>query len=142
MTEIKEGSKVTVEYTGKFDDGTVFDTSEGKEPLVFEVDAKQVIKGFNDSVKGMKEGEEKEFKLEPKEGYGDVNPQLVQEVPKDKLPENLDAKVGMMLTLKSPDGKAFGAKIIEIGDATFKIDLNHPLAGKTLNFKIKVVKIE
>jgi len=142
MTEVKEGSKVSVEYTGKFDDGTVFDTSEGKEPLVFEVDAKQVIKGFNDAVKGMKEGDEKEFKLEPKEGYGDINPQLVQEVPKDKLPENLDAKVGMMLTLKSPEGKAFAARIAEIGETTFKIDLNHPLAGKTLNFKIKVVKVE
>ena len=141
-TEVKEGSKVSVEYTGKLDNGEVFDTSEGKEPLVFTVDAQQVVKGFNDAVKDMKEGEEKEFKIEPKDAYGDVNPQLVQEVPKEKLPENLDPKVGMVLGLKSPDGKQFGARVLEVGDKTFKIDLNHPLAGKNLTFKVKVVKVE
>ncbi|MFH1439706.1 MAG: peptidylprolyl isomerase [Candidatus Woesearchaeota archaeon] len=140
--EAKEGSKVSLEYTGKLDSGEVFDTSEGREPLVFTIDAKQVVKGFNDAVKGMKEGEEKEFKLEPKDAYGDVNPQLLQDVPKDKLPKDLEPKVGMVLGLKSPDGKQFGARIIEVGDAIVKIDLNHPLAGKNLNFNVKIVKIE
>ncbi|MBT4825009.1 peptidylprolyl isomerase [Candidatus Woesearchaeota archaeon] len=138
----KEGSKVSVEYTGTLDDGEKFDTSEGREPLVFTIDEKQVVKGFNDAVKGMKVGEEKEFKLEPKDAYGDQNPQLIQEVPIDKLPENVEAKVGMVLALKGPDGKQYGARIIELGEKTFKIDLNHPLAGKNLTFKIKVVKVE
>ena len=138
----KEESKVTLEYTGKLDNGEVFDTSEGREPLTFTVDAKQVVKGFNDAVKGMKEGEEKEFKLEPKDSYGDVNPQLIQEVPKDKLPKDVEPKVGMVLSLKAPEGKTYGARIAEVGDATVKIDLNHPLAGKSLTFKVKIVKIE
>jgi FKBP-type peptidyl-prolyl cis-trans isomerase 2 len=138
----KEGSKITLDYTGKLDNGEVFDTSEGREPLTFTVDAKQVVKGFNDAIKGMKEGEEKEFKLEPKDAYGDQNPQLVQEVPKDKLPKDVEPKVGMVLSLKAPDGKQYGARIAEVGEATVKIDLNHPLAGKSLTFNVKIVKIE
>lgn len=139
---VKEGCKVKIEYSGRFDDGKVFDSSEGREPLEFTVDAKQVIKGFNDNVKGMKVGEEKEFRLEPSEAYGNHNPQFIQEVPKTKLPENLEPKVGMILSLKGPDGKTYGARIIEVNEQSFKIDLNHPLAGKALTFKVKVVGIE
>lgn len=140
--EIEAGSKVSVEYTGTFDNGEKFDSSEGREPLKFEVDAKQVIKGFNDAVKGMKLNEEKTIRIEPKEGYGESNPALVRDVPKNKLPENLEPKVGMVLSLQSPDGRTYGARICEVNDDNFKIDLNHPLAGKALNFKIKVVAIE
>lgn len=140
--KVESGSKVKLEYTGKFDDGNVFDSSEGREPLEFEVDAKQVIMGFNESVKGMKVGEEKEFKLAPKDAYGEPNPQLVQNIPRSKLPQDLEPKVGMVLGLKSPDGRQFGARIVDIGPETFRIDLNHPLAGKNLNFKIKIVSIE
>ncbi|MBI4453563.1 peptidylprolyl isomerase [Candidatus Woesearchaeota archaeon] len=139
---VEAGSKVSVEYTGTFDNGEKFDSSDGREPLKFEVDAKQVIKGFNDAVKGMKLNEEKTIRIEPKEGYGEPNPALVRDVPKNKLPENLEPKIGMVLSLQSPEGKTFGARICEVNKDTFKIDLNHPLAGKALNFRIKVVAIE
>jgi len=142
MSEIKDGSKVTLEYKGTLDDGSVFDTSEGKEPLVFAVGQKQVIKGFNDAVVGMKEGEEKDFSLNPEEAYGNFNEQLVQEVPKEKFPDILEPKVGMMLTLNAPDDKKYHARVSEIKEKTFTVDLNHPLAGKKLNFHIKIVKVE
>ncbi|MBW2999183.1 peptidylprolyl isomerase [Candidatus Woesearchaeota archaeon] len=137
---IKEGDKVTVEYTGTLEDGTVFDSSEkhGK-PLEFEVGAKQLIKGFEDAVIGMEKGEEKEITLQPSEAYGDNNPQLIKEVPKEKLPQDKEVKPGMMLLMGLPNGAQVPARITEVTEKTVKIDLNHPLAGKVLNFKIKIV---
>jgi FKBP-type peptidyl-prolyl cis-trans isomerase 2 len=137
---IKEGDKVKVEYTGTLEDGTVFDSSEkhGK-PLEFEVGAKQLIKGFEDAVVGMEKGEEKEITLQPSEAYGDNNPQLIKEVPKEKLPQDKEVKPGMMLLMGLPNGAQVPARITEVTEKTVKIDLNHPLAGKVLNFKIKIV---
>ena len=98
---IKKGDKIKVDYTGKFDDGTVFDTSEGKQPLEFEAGSGMVIKGFDDAVIGMEKGQEKDIKLTPKEAYGDPNPQMVQKIPRDKLPPGQEPKPGMMLPLAS-----------------------------------------
>jgi len=139
---IKEGDKVKIEYEGKLDDGTVFDSSEkhGK-PLEFEVGAGQVIKGFNDAVIGMEKDEEKEIKLEPKEAYGDNNPELVKKVPRDKMPKEPEPQPGMMLMMGLPDGKQIPAKITEVGDTEVTLDLNHPLAGQNLHFKIKIVEV-
>lgn len=136
---VKKGDKVKVEYTGKLEDGTVFDSSEGKEPLEFEVGSGMIIKGFDDAVTGMEKGEEKEITLKPEEAYGEPNPQLMKKVPKEQLPKEPEPKVGMMLALGTPDGKQIPARIAEIGDKEVTIDINHPLAGKTLIFKIKVV---
>ncbi len=138
---VKKGDKVKVEYTGTLDDGTVFDTSEGREPLEFEVGSGQIIKGFDDAVIGMKKGEEKEIKISPSEAYGEVNPELIKKIPKDNLPPGQEPQPGMMLVLGTPDGRRIPAKITEVTDKDVTIDLNHPLAGKTLNFKIKVVDI-
>ncbi|MBC8501257.1 MAG: peptidylprolyl isomerase [DPANN group archaeon] len=139
---IKKGDKVKVEYTGTFDDGTVFDASEkhGK-PLEFEVGANKVIKGFDNSVIGMKKGEEKEIKLQPSEAYGDRNPQLVKKVPKEQLPKDREVKPGMMLAIGLPNGQQMPAIITDVTDKEVTIDLNHLMAGKTLNFKIKVVGV-
>lgn len=138
---IKEGDKVKIEYEGKLEDGTVFDSSEkhGK-PLEFEVGSKQIIPGFEKAVIGMKKGEEKEITLEPKDAYGDPNPQLIKSVPKEQLPKEPEPKVGMVLGITLPNGSQFPAKIVEVGDKEIKIDMNHPLAGKKLIFKIKVVE--
>ena len=138
---IKKGDKVKVDYTGTLEDGTVFDTSEGKQPLEFEVGSGQLIKGFDEAVTGMEKGEEKEITLQPAEAYGDHNPQLIKKIPRDKLPEGQEPKPGMMLSLGTPDGKQFPARITEVDDKEISIDLNHPLAGKVLKFKIKVVEI-
>jgi len=139
---VKKGDKVKVEYTGTLEDGTVFDASEkhGK-PLEFEAGSGMVIPGFDNAVVGMKKDEEKEVKIEAKDAYGDVNPQLTQKIPRDKIPPEPEPKAGMMIGLAMPDGRQFPAIIKEVTDTEVTIDLNHPLAGKTLTFKIKVVGI-
>ena len=139
---IKNGDKVTVDYTGTFEDGTVFDSSEKSgQPLVFEIGSKQVIKGFENALLGMEKGEEKEIKLEPAEAYGNYNPALIKKIPRDKLPKDQELKPGMMLLMGLPEGGQIPVKITEIADAEVTIDLNHPLVGKALNFKLKVVNI-
>ncbi len=136
---IKKGDKVKVDYTGTLEDGTVFDTSEGKEPLEFEVGSGQLIKGFDDAVIGMEKGDEKEIKLEPADAYGDYNPALTQKVPRESLPKEPEPKPGMSLLMVLPDGKRFPVTISEVTDEEVTLDLNHPLAGKTLTFRIKIV---
>lgn len=136
---IKKGDKVKVDYTGTLEDDAVFDTSEGKQPLEFEAGSGQLIKGFDEGIIGMEKGEEKEIKLEPADAYGDVKPELLKKIPKEQLPKEPEPKAGMVLLMKTPDGQQFPAKIEEIGDKEVTIDLNHPLAGKTLVFKVKVV---
>lgn len=138
---IKKGDKVKVDYIGTFDDGKVFDSSEGRQPLEFEVGAGQMIKGFDDAVVGMKKGDEKDIKLKPAEAYGEHNPELIRELPKERLPEGPKPEAGMMIGLQTPDGKQFPAMITKVTDKSIFIDLNHPMAGKNLNFKIKIVSV-
>ena len=137
---IKNGDKVKVEYEGSFDDGTVFDSSEKcGEPLEFEVGAGQIIPGFEDAVVGMEKGDEKEIKLPPEDAYGDPNPQLIQKIPKEQLPDQV--MEGMVWVMGLPNGVQIPVKVVEVTESEVTIDLNHPLAGKTLNFKIKIVDV-
>jgi len=138
---VKKGDKIKVHYTGSLDDGTVFDTSEGKDPLEFEVGSGKVIKGFDNAVVGMEKGKEKKVKLKPEQAYGTQNAMLLKKVPRTQLPPEPEPKVGMMLALTSPDGQQVPARISEVTKDDVTIDLNHPLAGKNLTFKIKVVDI-
>tara|TARA_Y100000310_G_scaffold94955_1_gene92779 strand:+ start:15331 stop:15756 length:426 start_codon:yes stop_codon:yes gene_type:complete len=138
---IKKGDKVKVEYTGTLDDGTVFDSSEGREPLEFEAGTGKVIKGFDDAIVGMEKGEEKSVKIESKDAYGDYNPELTKKIPRDQLPKEQEPKAGMVLMVKTPQGQQFPVKIKEVSDKDITVDLNPPLAGKNLNFKLKVVDI-
>lgn len=139
---IKKGNRVKVEYTGTLDDGTVFDSSEKLgAPLEFEIGAGQVIKGFEDAIVGMKKGEEKEIKLKPSEAYGDYDPLLTKEVGKDKIPGNGEFKVGTVLLVSLPDGTQVPAQVSEVKDKSIIIDLNHPLAGKLLIFRVRVVDV-
>ena len=138
---VKKGDKVTVEYTGKLADGNVFDTSDGKGPLSFEVGAKQVIPGFEAQVEGMKVGEEKTFNLSVEEGYGPMRDELKQEIPRDKLPADPEPKKGMMLMMTAPNGNQIPARIAEVKKDLVVIDINHPLAGKELTFTVKVVGV-
>ncbi len=138
---IKNGDKIKVEYTGTLEDGTVFDTSEGREPLEFEAGSGQVIKGFDDAVIGMEAGEEKKVELPPSEAYGEYDPNLIKKIPLDKLPPGETPKPGMVLELRTSDGIGFPARITEVAEKEITVDLNHPLAGKNLIFQIKVVDI-
>jgi len=139
---IEKGNKIKVEYEGKFEDGTVFDSSKGKEPLAFEAGSGQVIKGFDEAVIGMEKDQEKEFSIEPKEGYGEIKPDLKQEVPRTNLPKDQEPKVGMGIMLTAPNGQQMPSQIMEVTDEKVVIDLNHPLAGKKLIFNIKIKDIE
>lgn len=142
IKKVKKGDKVKVEYTGTLDDGTVFDSSEKHgAPLEFEIGAGQVIPGFENALVGMKQGEEKEINLEPAQAYGDPNPQLVKQIPKAQIPAQQELKPGMLLLMRLPDGRQVPVKIVEVSEDAISLDLNHPLAGKTLTFKLKVVEI-
>lgn len=139
---VKKGDKVKVEYEGSLEDGTVFDSSEQQgAPLEFEVGAGMLMEAFEDNVVGMEQGDEKEFTLKPAEAYGDYNEELIKDVPRDKLPTEQEISEGMMIVLGLPNGIQIPAQILEVDETTVRIDLNHPLAGKILNFKIKLVDV-
>jgi FKBP-type peptidyl-prolyl cis-trans isomerase 2 len=141
--KVKTGSKVKVHYTGKLDNGEVFDSSDGREPLEFEVGGKQVIPGFENGLIGMSVGDEKDIKIPAKDAYGERDERMIQKVPRAQLPPNLkDAKKGMYLHLQGPDGRVHNVKITDITEEEMILDVNHPLAGKSLNFKVKVVGID
>ncbi len=140
---VKKGDKVKVDYTGTLDDGTVFDSSthDGhSHPLEFEVGSGQIIKGFDEAVIGMEPGDEKDIHIDAKDAYGDPNSELIQKVPREQLPKE-DLKKGMMLAMNMPNGQQLPGTIKEVSEKEVTIDFNHPLAGKALNFKIKLVEI-
>jgi FKBP-type peptidyl-prolyl cis-trans isomerase 2 len=139
--KVESGLKVFLDYEGRFEDGEVFDSSSSDSPLEFIAGTGQVIPGFDNAVLGMEEGDEKEFEIEPKDGYGEMNEELKKEIPKSALPQDKAPEVGMTLVMNAPNGQQIPAKIAEVTDEGVIIDLNHPLAGKKLIFKIKVVKV-
>tara|TARA_Y100000310_G_C20583818_1_gene764358 strand:+ start:618 stop:1085 length:468 start_codon:yes stop_codon:yes gene_type:complete len=140
--KVEKGNIVKVEYEGKLEDGTQFDASKkhGK-PLEFEVGTGSVIKGFDAAVVGMEKGEEKEVTIKAFDAYGPVRDDLIKDFPRERLPKDGEPKVGMMLGMALPTGQQMSAKIIEVNDVMVKLDMNHPLAGKNLTFKIKIVDI-
>ena len=138
----KKGDKVTLEYTGMLDDGTVFDASSNHdEPLQFEVGEGRVIPGFDKAVTGMKLGDEKKFTIPPAKAYGKPNPKLIKKVSRKEIPQDRKPEVGMRLVMGTPEGRQMQALITEVTPEYIILDLNHPLAGKALTFKIKVIKI-
>lgn len=132
----EDGFRVKVHYVGKLDDGTTFDSSEGREPLAFELGAGQMIPGFDKGVKGMTVGETKQLRMQPDDAYGEHDPRGVQEVPLERLPD--DVKVGDALRT-SQGGRAL---VIKVEGDKATVDLNHELAGKTLNFSVTLVSCE
>ena len=141
MQTVKEGDKVKIHYTGSLDDGTVFDSSQGREPLEFTTGSGQVIKGFEKVVLGMNVGQEKTSHIPAEEAYGPANPQLIRKLPRKALPKEREPQVGMIIGLVRSDGMQTEAKIIAVTEEEISVDLNHPLAGEALNFKVKLVSI-
>jgi FKBP-type peptidyl-prolyl cis-trans isomerase 2 len=143
--EIKKGSKVTLDYEGRLEDGTIFDTSkhgDHSHPLEFEAGSGQVIKGFDEAVVGMKNGEEKEFEIAKEDAYGEYNEELKRDIPRSVLPKDQKPKAGMTLVMQAPNGQQIPARIDSVDDEKIVLDLNHPLAGKKLIFKIKIVDVQ
>jgi FKBP-type peptidyl-prolyl cis-trans isomerase SlyD len=135
------GTQVSIEYTLKLDDQSVFDTNVGAEPLVYQQGARQIVPGLEKALEGMKVGESKKVTIEPAEGYGAVHQEAFMEIEKEKLPEEA-RQVGAQVQGRTGDGRMLRARVTEIKDATAILDFNHPLAGKTLHFDVKIVHIQ
>lgn len=135
-----EGSKVAVHYTGTLDDGQVFDSSEGREPLEFTVGEGEVIRGFERAVEGLALGEERTVTLAPQDGYGEYDPELVIEGARDQFPADVRAGQSFHIHLKS-DEEADGV-VKEVRKDTVLVDFNHPFAGKQLTFRVKLVRVD
>jgi FKBP-type peptidyl-prolyl cis-trans isomerase SlyD len=140
-SQVQDGSIVSIEYTLTGDDGKVIDTSTGKEPLTYIHGAGQIVKGLEQELNGLKVGDQKKVSVKPEDGYGLPNDKAVQEIPREKVPAEA-LKEGETLMMKSPDGRAIPIKIAKVNEKTVVVDLNHPLAGKTLHFDVKVKDIK
>lgn len=136
---VEKGDKVSVDYNGYLEDGTLFDSSAGRGPLEFEAGMGQMIKGFDNAVIGMAVGEEKKITLQPSEAYGEENPKLFATVPRSELPKGEEPKVGLKVSTTLPDGSHRYGVISAVNDENITINLNHPLAGKVLIFQLKLV---
>jgi len=139
--QIREGSQVALEYTLSDEAGTVIESNKGKQPMSYIHGKSQIIPGLEKELSGMKVGEEKKIQVKPEDGYGPVNPDAFQEVPKDKLPPEA-LKVGAMLMAQGPQGQGIPVRVHEIKDTTVIMDFNHPMAGKTLSFDVKISEIK
>jgi len=141
LSKVKDGDTVKVHYTGSLKDGSVFDSSENKEPLEFTIGEGQLIPGFEKAVEGLNEGDSTKVEIPAEEAYGQPREDLVISVPKTQLPDDVEPQVGMQLQVNQPDGQSVPVRITEIGDEEIKLDANHPLAGKDLVFEIELVEV-
>lgn len=142
MASAKVGDTVSVHYTGKLADGTIFDSSVDREPLEFELGQGRVIPGFENSIIGLNKGDTTKVSIPPDEAYGAYNTNLVVEVDRAKMPGDIELKIGVMLESVQNDGRRIPMTIIKLTDDMVTLDANHPLAGKELHFEIELVEIK
>lgn len=138
---IQDGAIVSIQYTLTDETGKVIDSNAGKEPLTYVQGAGQIVKGLEREMNGLKVGDQKKVQVKPEDGYGVPDPKALQEVLREKIPPEAQ-HVGAMLMTKAPDGRAIPMRIHELKDKTAIVDFNHPLAGKTLTFDVKVTDIK
>lgn len=141
MAEAKNGDTVHIHYTGKLDDGEVFDSSQGRDPLSFELGAGQVIPGFEEAVQGMSVGDSKTTRIEAENAYGPRRDELTMSFSRSDLPQGLDPEVGQQLQMQTDQGQAFPVTVTETDAESISVDANHALAGEALTFDIELVKI-
>ncbi len=128
-------------YTGTLEDGSVFDSSQGRDPLQFKVGSGQVIPGFDQAVSGMKPGDERKVTIPAAEAYGSRRDDLVIEVERERLADDLEPQIGQQLQL-SQEGQSFVVRVTEVSDESVTLDANHPLAGEDLTFQLQLVEID
>lgn len=138
---VKDGSVVSLQYSLSEENGSLIESNKGKDPLKYTHGSKQIVPGLEKELTGMKVGGEKRVKVKPEDAYGLVNPKAFQEVPKEQIPAN-GMKVGAQLAAKGPQGQEIPVRIHEIKEQTVVLDLNHPMAGKTLLFDIKILDVQ
>lgn len=141
MTVAKIGDKVKVHYTGKLNDGTVFDSSLEREPLEFKLGEGQMIAGFEKAVTGLETGSSVTTNIPSDEAYGERKKEMMVEVPKKDVPENIEPQVGQQLAIQQEDGNSLPVVVTAVEDNKIVLDANHPLAGKDLTFEIKLVDV-
>lgn len=142
MERAKNGDTVSVHYTGKLRDGTVFDSSTQREPLKFTLGERQVITGFEQAVEGMTAGEKKTVQIPADEAYGPHHDELVFQVERENLPNEIDPEVGQRLAFQRPDGQTVPLTVTDVTGSAVTLDANHPLAGRELTFDLELVEIE
>jgi peptidylprolyl isomerase len=142
MKKVDNNDNISLHYKGTLTGGEMFDSSEGRDPLKFEVGAGQVIAGFDRAVLGMSTEESKVFTIPADEAYGSVKEELVYEVPKASIPAELKPEKGQRLVSNLEDGRQIPVTITDVTDETITLDANHPLAGEDLTFDIKIVSID
>jgi peptidylprolyl isomerase len=141
MTQVKTGDTVKIHYTGTLADGSTFDSSEGRDPLQFEVGSGQIIPGLDKAIPGMTVGDKKVVEVPCVEAYGESSPQARQAVPREQIPAEIPLEVGLQLQMQGPNGQVIPVMVAEISEAEVTLDANHPLAGKDLTFAIELVEI-
>jgi peptidylprolyl isomerase len=137
---VAPGDTISVHYTGKIEGGDVFDSSEGRSPLMFTVGAGQLIRGFDSAVVDMVPGERKTVTIPPEEGYGERREDHVVDFPRANIPQDMQLEVGMIVQMSDQSGRPIPVIVTEILDNVVRMDVNHPLAGKTLVFDIEIVE--
>ena len=142
MSDAKSGDTVHVHYTGRLEDGTVFDTSDGRDPLPFELGARQVIAGFDEAITGMEVGDKKTVTIPCAEAYGQHSDDLTFLVPRENLPTGYEPKEGEVMRMETKEGQQMNVIITEVDEDQVRMDANHPLVGKDLIFDIELVKID
>jgi peptidylprolyl isomerase len=142
MSQAKSGDEVSVHYKGTLDDGSVFDQSHPEQPLKFKLGSKQVISGFEKAVEGMAIGDSKTFTIAAGEAYGERRDDLVLEVNRDRVPPDVDPKIGQRYEMEKESGEKFRVTVTNVTEELVTLDANHPLAGKDLTFDIELVGIQ
>ncbi|MCP4570858.1 MAG: peptidylprolyl isomerase [bacterium] len=138
---IESGKTVKVHYKGTLADGNTFDSSEGRDPMAFELGAEQVIPGFEAAVAEMEIGETKTINLPCAEAYGEHRDEMLGAVPRSSMPEDIELEIGMVLSMESEQG-AMPVRVMGFDDEKVDLDANHPLAGEDLTFELTLVEVE
>ena len=141
MTEAKQGDTVRVHYTGRLEDGNVFDSSLQRDPLEFTIGAGEVIAGFEEAVTGMSPGQSKTVTIDPDHAYGDYRQEMVHRVSRSDIPDDVELEPGMLVQASRNDNETIVLTVREVDDQNVTLDANHPLAGKDLTFEIELVSI-
>jgi len=141
MTEVKSGDKVQIHYKGSLTDGTVFDSSEGRDPLEFTVGSGQIIPGLDEALPGMAVGDKKVVNIPADKAYGEHDPQGVMEVPRGEIPAEIPLEVGVQLEMRNPQGQGMPVTVTVVTEEIVTLDANHFLAGKELIFDFEIVSI-
>ena len=141
MSEIKQGDTVRIHYTGTLLDETVFDSSDGRDPLEFVVGSGQIIPGLDSAMPGLAVGDKKRVEIACVDAYGPINPAMRQDIPREGIPDDIPLEPGTQLQMQTPDGQALPVTIVEANEATVTLDANHPLAGQDLIFDIEIVSV-